>query len=75
MTVYDEIEIEDLDFNSDNATFYYNCPCGDRFRITLEEMLTGDDIAECPSCSLQIRIIFQKEDLGVFQGMVGIVAH
>ena len=33
--VYDEIEIEDLDFDPDNQTFYYPCPCGDKFNITL----------------------------------------
>lgn len=33
--IYDEVEIEDLDFNADNKTFYYPCPCGDKFFITL----------------------------------------
>lgn len=35
MSIYDEIEIEDLDFNAQNGTFYYPCPCGDKFQITL----------------------------------------
>ena len=33
--IYDTIEIEDLDFEPRNKTFYYPCPCGDRFAITL----------------------------------------
>ena len=33
-TIYDEIEIEDLDFDPEFKTFYYPCPCGDRFQIT-----------------------------------------
>lgn len=33
--IYDVIEIEDLDFNKNNKTFYYPCPCGDKFAITL----------------------------------------
>lgn len=33
--IYDEIAIEDLDFDSETATFYYPCPCGDKFVITL----------------------------------------
>lgn len=33
--IYDTIEIEDLDFNKINKTFYYPCPCGDKFAITL----------------------------------------
>lgn len=35
MTIYDEIEIEDLEFDMDNQTFWFDCPCGDMFRITL----------------------------------------
>lgn len=31
MSVYDEIEIEDMDFDPESAIFYYPCPCGDRF--------------------------------------------
>jgi len=31
--IYDEVEIDDLDFEDD--TFYYPCPCGDRFRLTI----------------------------------------
>ncbi len=33
--IYDVIEIEDLDFDKRNQTFYYPCPCGDKFAITL----------------------------------------
>ncbi len=31
--IYDEIEIDDMDFEEDR--FYYPCPCGDKFQITL----------------------------------------
>ena len=33
--IYDTLEIEDLDFEEDSMAFYYPCPCGDRFAITL----------------------------------------
>lgn len=36
MTVYDEIEIEDMTYDEKLAIFWYDCPCGDKFRITLE---------------------------------------
>ena len=35
MSVYDEVEIEDMDFDPETQTFYYPCPCGDKFKITL----------------------------------------
>jgi diphthamide biosynthesis protein 3 len=35
MSVYhDEIEIEDFEYDEEEKTYYYPCPCGDRFQIT-----------------------------------------
>ena len=59
--LYDEIDIEDMDFYQD--TFTYQCPCGDKFRITYEQLKSGQSIALCPSCPLKIRVIFDKDDL------------
>jgi len=33
--IYDDVELEDCEFDEDSRTFFYPCPCGDRFRITL----------------------------------------
>lgn len=32
---YDEIEIEDMDWNEELDAFTYSCPCGDLFQITM----------------------------------------
>jgi hypothetical protein len=61
--VYDEIEIEDMEWVAEEAAFYYPCPRGDRFGLSLAELLEGEDIARCPSCSLRIRVIFDPEAL------------
>ena len=29
--IYDEVEIDDMDFDQDMRTFFYPCPCGDKF--------------------------------------------
>ena len=31
--IYDEVEIDDMDY--EDGKFYYPCPCGDKFQITL----------------------------------------
>jgi diphthamide biosynthesis protein 3 len=54
---YDEIEIEDMEYNEDEETYYFPCPCGDKFQITNQELMNGDEIAHCPSCSLIIRYL------------------
>jgi len=61
--VYEEIEIEDLFYDSEQYLYTYPCPCGDKFQICLEELWDGGDIALCPSCTLRIRVIFEKKDL------------
>lgn len=35
MTVFhDEVEIEDFEYDEETETYYFPCPCGDRFAIT-----------------------------------------
>lgn len=71
MTVFhDEVEIEDMDFDDESEMYYYDCPCGDKFQISLEQLRAGEEIAECPSCSLIIKVIYSPEDFGVFETVV-----
>lgn len=63
MSIYEEVEIEDMFFDEKELVYTYPCPCGDKFRISLEALWDGEDIAKCPSCTLRIRVIFEEEDL------------
>ncbi|KAF2365279.1 Zinc finger DPH-type [Trinorchestia longiramus] len=58
---HDEIEIEDFDFDEATETYHYPCPCGDRFEITKEELSLGEEVATCPSCSLVLKVIYNKK--------------
>jgi diphthamide biosynthesis protein 3 len=58
ISIYDEVEIEDMTFDEAMGVYQFPCPCGDKFQITLEDLLDEQDIAVCPSCSLMIRVIF-----------------
>ena len=59
ISVYDEVEIEDMTFDETLQIYHYPCPCGDRFEIALADLHDSADIAVCPSCSLMIRVIFE----------------
>lgn len=59
---YEEVEIEDMDYDEELRTYSYPCPCGDRFQISIQQLLDGEDIAKCPSCSLVIKVIYDPED-------------
>lgn len=63
MSIYEEIEIEDMEYNEKECMYYYPCPCGDKFRISLEDLWDGEDIAKCPSCTLRIMVIYEEENL------------
>lgn len=57
-SIYDEIEIEDMDYDAATQLYHYPCPCGDRFEIYIGDLRDGEDVAVCPSCSLMIRVVF-----------------
>lgn len=60
ISVYDEVEIEDMTYDETMQIYHYPCPCGDRFEIALADLKDeSNDIAVCPSCSLMIRVIFE----------------
>lgn len=63
MSIYEEVEIEDLDYDPITQIYTYPCPCGDKFTISLEALWDGEDIATCPSCTLRIEIIYDEENL------------
>lgn len=67
MSIYEEVEIEDLDYDPVELIYTYPCPCGDNFSITLEELWDGEDIATCPSCTLRVTVIYEEEDLPPMQ--------
>ncbi|KIW06335.1 diphthamide biosynthesis protein 3 [Verruconis gallopava] len=63
MGVYEEVEIEEMVYDPVLEIYHYPCPCGDRFEISVADMRDGEDIARCPSCSLEILVIFEAKDL------------
>ncbi|KAM8872119.1 diphthamide biosynthesis protein 3 [Neosynchiropus ocellatus] len=58
---HDEVEIEDFEYDEDTETYYFPCPCGDRFAVTKQDLEDGEDVATCPSCSLIIKVIYDKD--------------
>jgi len=59
---YEEVPIEDMTWNAELKAYTYECPCGDLFQITLEDLKKGEDRGDCPSCSLYITVLYDPED-------------
>ncbi|KAG1742485.1 hypothetical protein EDB19DRAFT_1894913 [Suillus lakei] len=56
---YDEIKIEDMEWDEVQGVYHYPCPCGDRFEISRKQLANCEDIATCPSCSLFMGLVFE----------------
>lgn len=63
MSHYEEVKLADMKYDPEEMMYFYLCPCGDEFEISLEELWDGEDVAPCPSCSLKIRVLFEEADL------------
>ncbi|KAK2779764.1 Diphthamide biosynthesis protein 3 [Onygenales sp. PD_12] len=46
LSIYDEIEIEDMTFDPERQIYHYPCPCGDRFEIAIYDLRDGEEIAD-----------------------------
>lgn len=62
---YDEVEVEDMAWDAQLRAWTYQCPCGDLFSITPEELEQGETIARCPSCSLFVEVVYDPDRLPV----------
>lgn len=61
--LYETVTLQDCQFSAEENVFYYLCPCGDLFEFQVEELLKGNLLAECPSCSLRARMVLKKGEL------------
>jgi diphthamide biosynthesis protein 3 len=57
---YEEVALEDMVWTEELKAYTWECPCGDLFQITLEELKAGEEIARCPSCSLVITVLYDQ---------------
>lgn len=61
---YEEVDLLlDMRYEEDNEVFKYPCPCGDKFFITVEDLLDNENKASCPSCSLILKVKFDVAEL------------
>lgn len=62
---YDEISLYDFKYDTISKCFLYPCPCGDFFSISYEEIMNGEKIARCFSCSLIVLCIYNETDIEI----------
>ena len=68
MSYYEEVELDDMEYDEEEQAYFYPCPCGDKFFITVEDLQDGEEIGTCPSCSLEIRVLYNPDDFAWSDG-------
>ncbi|KAG5502044.1 hypothetical protein JKF63_04321 [Porcisia hertigi] len=61
---YEEVQLADMTL--EDGVLRFPCPCGDLFELSLEDFIAGKDVAQCPTCSLTIKVLFTKEEKQCF---------
>ena len=61
MGYYDEVDLLEMEFRAEDDTYTFPCPCGDKFFIPIEDLIDAEDCAECPSCSLILKVNYDPE--------------
>lgn len=61
--IYETITLQDCHYSESLNVFYYLCPCGDLFEFPLVQLVEGNLVSECPSCSLRVRLDLKEGDL------------
>jgi diphthamide biosynthesis protein 3 len=51
-----------MEWDSSLNAFTYQCPCGDLFQISRDDLSSGEVIAHCPSCTLVVKVIYDADD-------------
>lgn len=63
---YEEVSLADMIVADEKDRLLFPCPCGDLFEISLDDFSKGGDVAQCPTCSLTIKVIFTVEEKEAF---------
>jgi len=63
---YEIVTLDEMIWDGEKQHFFYECPCGDVFTLTPDDVRAGEEIARCASCSLYIEVEYdssQAEEL------------
>lgn len=72
MYEYEEVQLAELTYDGSDRKLRYPCPCGDLFEMQLDDLLSGKDIAQCPTCSLTIKVLYSSDDRDAFLAKHGL---
>ncbi|EAN89149.1 hypothetical protein C3747_97g809c [Trypanosoma cruzi] len=67
---YEEVQLTEM--RVEGEMLRYPCPCGDLFELSVKDFAAGADVAQCPTCSLTLRIICTDTERRAFLSQHGV---
>ncbi|CCW70770.1 unnamed protein product [Phytomonas sp. Hart1] len=67
---YEEVLLSDM--LVEDGKLVYPCPCGDLFELSFQDLSDGADVAQCPTCSLTIKVKYTQEERAHFLNSEGL---
>lgn len=58
VAVHEEVSLDKFEYDDELDGYLYPCPCGDEFFISVDDLKKGASIADCDSCSLKVKVIY-----------------
>ncbi|KAJ2742824.1 DnaJ sub C member 24 [Coemansia sp. BCRC 34301] len=62
--VQDEVDLDDMELDDEDASYSYPCRCSGRYVVMESDLEACRDIAPCSDCSLKIRVLFNVAEDG-----------
>jgi len=63
---YEEVQLSEMELV--DGVLRFPCPCGDLFELALHDFIAGRNVAQCPTCSLTVKILCSAEERQEFIG-------
>lgn len=57
-----EIDLDDMEYDSERALFRSPCRCGSVYEITEAQLSENVELVYCSGCTLQIRVLYEAQE-------------
>ncbi|KNC99110.1 uncharacterized protein SPPG_05370 [Spizellomyces punctatus DAOM BR117] len=61
--IHAEVDLDDMEYDEGKASFHTLCRCGGSYTVSESQLEQQVQTVTCDSCSLQIRLMYQVEEI------------
>ncbi|KAG4105905.1 dnaJ-like protein subfamily C member 24-like protein [Neocallimastix lanati (nom. inval.)] len=57
--INEEIDLDDMEYDEDEETYFSECRCGGIYKITVDDLENNVNVISCDICSLKIKVLYE----------------